>query len=72
MHKDFQGRGVASALAQALEGYAVGLGVKELSVHASRTALPFFQGRGYVHPVAQKVLRRGVLLENFRLTRPGA
>ena len=72
VHKDFQGRGVASALAQALEGYAVGLGVKELSVHASRTALPFFQGRGYVHPVAQKVLRRGVLLENFRLTRPGA
>ena len=48
-----------------LEGYAWGLGVEEISVHASRTARPFFQRRGYQTAAAQQVERRGVLLENF-------
>ena len=65
VHRDFQGRGTASAIVQALEGYAWGLGVEEISVHASRTARPFFQRRGYQTAAAQQVERRGVLLENF-------
>ena len=67
VHKDFQGRGVASALAEALEGYAYGLGVEKITVHASRTARPFFEKRGYRVLFAQQVERRGVLLENFAM-----
>ena len=44
----FRDGGVASALAFALEGYARGPGGGgEVTVHASRTARPFFERRGY-------------------------
>ena len=72
VHGEFQGRGVATALTEALEGYARGRGVETLSVHASRTARPFFEGRGYQVVHSQKVLRRGVWLENFRMERKAA
>lgn len=65
VHKDFQGRGAATALVHAFEGYARGLGVPRVTVHASRTARPFFEARGYGVEYAQQVERRGVLLENF-------
>ena len=69
VHKDFQGRGVASAIVQGLEGYAWGLGASSVSVHASRTARPFFENLGYKVQKAQRVLRRGVELENFAMER---
>ena len=69
VHKDFQGRGAASAIAEALEGYAWGLGAAEVTVHASRTARPFFERRGYRVVKAQQVERRGVLLENFAMAK---
>ena len=46
VHKDFQGRGAATVITHALEGYARGLGVSRVTVHASRTARPFFQRAG--------------------------
>lgn len=58
----FQGRGVASALCDALEGAARS---HPITTHASRTARPFFEGRGYRVIRAQQVERRGVQLENF-------
>lgn len=67
VHKDFQGRGVATVLTEALEGYARGLGAERVTVHASRTAKPFFQKRGYQVVTAQRVVRRGVELENFAM-----
>lgn len=67
VHREFQGRGAASAIAEALEGYALGLGLGRVTVHASRTARPFFQRRGYKTLYAQQVERRGVLLENFAM-----
>ena len=69
VHKDFQGRGAASAITEALEGYAWGLGAAEVTVHASRTARPFFEKRGYRVVKAQQVERRGVLLENFAMAK---
>lgn len=62
-----RGGGAASAIAEALEGYALGLGLGRVTVHASRTARPFFQRRGYRTLYAQQVERRGVLLENFAM-----
>ena len=61
VHKDFQRRGVATALCNALEKKCTG----EITVHASITAVPFFERRGYAVCKKQQVLRRGVLLTNF-------
>ena len=57
-----QGQGLGAALCDALEGlYPVG----RLTVHASRTARPFFERRGWRVVRAQRVERRGQTLENF-------
>ncbi len=60
VHKDFQRRGVATALCDRLEqGHA------RMTTHASITALPFFLRRGYAVVREQRVERRGVFLTNF-------
>ena len=65
VHKDFQGRGVATALADALEERARALGAVSLRTHASRTARPFFEKRGYRTLEEQEVHRGGVSIPNF-------
>lgn len=62
VHKDHQRRGVATALCDALEA---AVSAPRLTTHASITARPFFEQRGYrvVHP--QQVERCGVLLTNY-------
>ena len=62
VHKDFQGRGIATAICDALEGESA---APRLWVQASLTARPFFEGRGCRVVKAQQVERRGVLLPNF-------
>lgn len=62
VHREAQGRGIASALCAALECRC---SASEFTVHASRTAQPFFQGRGYQVVREQQVERRGVLLTTF-------
>ena len=61
VHRDRQGEGIASALCDALESRIPG----GIETHASITARPFFEGRGYRVVRAQQVERRGVLLTNF-------
>lgn len=67
VHREAQGRGIASALCAALECRC---SASEFTVHASRTAQPFFQGRGYQVVREQQVECRGVLLTNFLMVRP--
>ncbi|WP_243208521.1 GNAT family N-acetyltransferase [Oscillibacter hominis] len=62
VHWAFQRRGIAGALCDCLEWNCA---APLLRVHASRTARPFFEGRGYRLVRAQLVERNGVLLENF-------
>ena len=62
VHPDCQHRGVGSTLCLFLERACP---EKVVTVHASRTARPFFEARGYRLLRAQTVLRRGVDLENF-------
>lgn len=57
VHRDWQRRGVASALCDALPGARV--------THASLTARPFFERRGWHVVQEQRVERHGVLLTNF-------
>ena len=61
VHKDYQGRGIATALCDALEQAVPGL----YTTHASITARPFFEHRGYRVVREQQVERKGILLTNF-------
>lgn len=62
VHKDYQNIGIASALCGRLEA-EVPCG--KITVHASLTAKPFFEKRGYAVVKEQRVSRRGVLLTNY-------
>ena len=61
VHRLHQRRGVATALCDRLEQLADG----PIVTHASITARPFFEKRGYRVVRRQQVERRGVLLTNF-------
>ena len=61
---DCQGRGVATALCDALEEHCLDLGLAAVTVHASKTALPFFLHRGYRVEREQQVPVRGQVLAN--------
>lgn len=62
VHKDHQGRGVATRLCDALEA---AVPAPAYVTHASITARPFFEKRGYAVVRAQRVERQGVLLTNY-------
>lgn len=68
VHRGFQGRGIATAVCDELER-AVGCG--GYSVHASITARPFFEKRGYRTVARQEVFRRGVALINYKMEKRG-
>ena len=62
VHKDYQGMGVGTAICDALESH---IHEGRIYTHASITARPFFEKRGYRLVKEQQVERRGVLLTNF-------
>lgn len=64
VHKDYQRRGVATALCDALEG---AVNAERIITHASITAKPFFEERGYQVAWEQQVLRHGTALTNYRM-----
>ena len=61
VHKDHQGEGIATAICDRLESAAAG----KITTHASVTAKPFFEKRGYIAVKEQQVERQGVFLTNF-------
>lgn len=61
VHRDRQGEGVGSALCDRLERAVQG----RIVTHASITARPFFEKRGYRVIQRQSVERRGVFLINY-------
>ena len=61
VHKDFQRKGIATALCEELER-AVSC---KITTYASITAKPFFENRGYKVITEQQVNRQNVLLTNF-------
>lgn len=64
VHKDYQRQGVATALCDALEG---AVNAERIITHASITAKPFFEERGYQVAWEQQVLRHGTALTNYRM-----
>lgn len=61
VHKDYQHHGIASSICDRLEEKAPAV----ITTHASITAKPFFEKRGYVVLKEQQVERQGILLTNF-------
>ncbi len=61
VHKDYQRKGIATALCNELESMAQ----KTIITHASITARPFFEKRGYKVLTEQQVERKGIYLTNY-------
>lgn len=62
VHKDCQGRGIATAIVDDLEERCQ---AEMIVTHASVMAKPFFEQRGYEVRKRQQVSRGGILLTNF-------
>ena len=70
VHKDHQRRGIAAALCVFLERQALKRNADgEIVTHASITAKPFFEKRGYNTVKEQYVERAGILLKNYVMIR---
>lgn len=61
VHKDYQRKGTGTAICEKLEKAAKG----RIITHASVTAKPFFEKRGYCVVKEQQVERQGIFLKNF-------
>lgn len=61
VHTNYQRKGVATAICNKLEQAAQG----KIVTHASITAKPFFEKRGYKIIKEQQVERKGIFLINF-------
>lgn len=65
VHKDYQRLGIARQIATAIEDYANRVAFKHITVAASITAKPFFEGRGYIVVREQEVALNGQKFINF-------
>lgn len=65
VHKDYQRQGIASVICNQLEQAVQG----DITTHASITAKPFFEKRGYRVVKEQQVERQGIFLTNFVMQR---
>lgn len=61
VHKDYQRQGIATAICDKLEAAVQG----KIVTHASITARPFFEKRGYKVIKEQRVERQGIFLTNY-------
>lgn len=69
VHKDFQGRGVATTLLNEIERYAVASGIVRITSEVSLTARPFFEKKGYAVEAEQKRRANRLCLTNYRMAK---
>lgn len=67
VHKDKQGRGIATTLYRDIERQALSLGLAQITADVSITARPFFLRRGFMLIVEQQVQIGDVALTNFKM-----
>ena len=65
VHKDWQGKGVATLLLSEVEKMACEYGVRKISVEVSITARPFFEKHGYKVVKEQKAKANRLWLTNY-------
>lgn len=61
VHADYQRKGIATAICDQLEWFVD----SDITTHASVTARPFFEKRGYGVVKEQQVERQGIFLTNY-------
>jgi putative acetyltransferase len=69
VHKDYQGQGIARKLYTNIENIAIQQGQTELKSDVSKTAKLFFEKAGFELINEQIVMRQGVELANFKMTK---
>lgn len=69
VHKDFQRRGIATALVNELEQRAQKKGLTRYETFASITARPFFEKHGYTVENENTVIQNGVVLTNYKMVK---
>lgn len=65
VHKDFQGKGIATMLLKEIERYAITTGIMRITSEVSLTARPFFEKKGYIVEEEQKRKANQLSLTNF-------
>lgn len=65
VHKDFQGKGIATIPLNEIERYATATGIIRITSEVSLTARPFFEQRGYIVTEEQKRRANQLSLTNF-------
>ncbi|MBL7970083.1 MAG: GNAT family N-acetyltransferase [Prolixibacteraceae bacterium] len=69
VHKDFQGKGIATMLLDEIERYAKESGIEKITSDVSITARPFFERRNYSVEAQQKRRANQLYLTNFLMTK---
>lgn len=69
VHKDFQGKGIATMLLEEIERYAITAGIMRITSEVSLTARPFFEKKGYIVEEEQKRKANQLSLTNFWMER---
>lgn len=70
VHKDWQGKGVATQLLHRVEHIAMQFRVTEITTEASLTARPFFEKKGYTVIKTQRQKANRLRLTNFLMHKP--
>lgn len=65
VHKDFQGKGIATILLKEIEQHAITTGIMRITSEVSLTARPFFEKKGYTVEEEQKRKANQLSLTNF-------
>lgn len=69
VRSDLSGRGVGRALYDRIEALARAGGMGQLTVEASKTARPFFERMGWRVDAEQVVVKDGIGLTNYRMSK---
>jgi putative acetyltransferase len=69
IHKDYQRQGIASKLYSELESEAIRQGLPAIYADVSKTARSFFEKKGFKVIAEQAILRQGIALTNFKMTK---
>lgn len=65
VHKDFQGKGIATMLLKEIERHAITSGIVRITSEVSLTARPFFERKGYIVEKEQRRQANQLSLTNF-------
>ncbi|WP_298779804.1 GNAT family N-acetyltransferase [uncultured Polaribacter sp.] len=68
VHHNFLRQGIASLIYETLKNEADKLEFTSLLTHASKTAVPFFESKGFKIFKENKIIRKGVEITNFEMT----